>query len=270
MPASHRTISRSMKYSVLVVDDEPLARSGVSLRLRTQDDLAVIGECSNGEEAYAAILKLKPDLVFLDIQMPLLNGIELMRILPPEQTPYTIFLTAYDQYVMEAFEVHAIAYLLKPIDDARFDAALRHARRVLGGAQTISYQERLQGLLKRDAIIPVPAPLREFAVRTGKLVKFVSVDDIDWIEARGDYAQLHVGEREYLLRESLTVLEGRLDASSFLRIHRSAIVRINRIVRVDSRANRDCIVTLAGGRSLRVSRTYSHHLRKMLRNGAPS
>jgi len=256
-----------MKFKVLIVDDEPLARRGVSLRLRRHDDLVLIGECSNGKEAHTAIAELKPDLVFLDIQMPLLNGIELLRILTPEQTPYTIFLTAHDEYVMQAFEVHAIAYLLKPIDDRRFDAALQHARRVLGGTQTASYLERLQGLLKGDTSIPVPTPLREFAVRTGKLVNFVSVDDIDWIEARGDYAQLHVGKREYLLRESLTVLEGRLDTSSFLRIHRSAIVRINRIVSLDTRPNRDCIVTLAGGNSLRVSRTYSHHLRNLLRNG---
>jgi two-component system LytT family response regulator len=257
-----------MEFKVLIVDDEPLARRGVSLRLLGHDDLVVIGECSNGQEALTAIVELKPDLVFLDIQMPLLNGIELLGRLPPEQTPYTIFLTAYDEYVMQAFEVHAIAYLLKPIDDRRFDAALQHARRVLGGTQTASYKERLQELLKRDTSIPVPKPLREIAVRTGKLVKFVPVDDIDWIEAQGDYAQLHVGKREYLLRESLTVLEGRLARNSFLRIHRSAIVRINRIVSVDTRPNRDCIVTLAGGNSLRVSRTYSHHLRNLLRNGA--
>jgi len=268
MPISRPTRSRSMKLKVLIVDDEPLARRGVALRLRAHDDLVVIGECSNGQEAHKAILDLKPDLIFLDIQMPLLNGIELLRTLPPEQTPYTIFLTAYDEYVMQAFEVHAIAYLLKPIDDARFDAALQHARRVLRGTQPASYQESLQGLLNRDTDTPAPAPLRDFTVRTGKFVKFVSVDEIDWIEARGDYAQLHVGEREYLLRESLTVLEGRLDRSNFLRIHRSAIVRINRIVRVDTLSNRDCVVTITGGKLLRVSRTYSHDLRNLLRNGA--
>jgi len=227
----------------------------------------LIGECSNGQEARSAIHEQKPDLVFLDIQMPLLNGIELMRLLPSKETPYTIFLTAYDQYVMEAFEVHAIAYLLKPIDDSRFRAALQHARRVLGGEQAISYQERLHRLLKQDTTIPVPRPLKEFSVRTGKHVNFVAIDEIDWIEAQGDYAQLHVGKKRYMLRESLTILEGRLDTSSFLRIHRSAIVRINRIVRVDTRPNRSCIVTLAGGDSIRVSRTYSHHLQNLLRNG---
>jgi two-component system, LytTR family, response regulator len=256
-----------MKFSVLIVDDEPLARRGVALRLRAHDDLQVIGECSNGQEALDAIRLHKPDLMFLDIQMPLLNGIEVLRTLAPEQTPYTIFLTAFDEYVMQAFEVHAIAYLLKPIDSSRFDAALQHARRVLGGTQAASYQERLRGLLKGDTNIPAPAPLKEFAVRSGRQVTFVSVDDIDWIEAQGDYAQLHVGKREYLLRESLTFLESRLDAGSFLRIHRSAIVRIHRIVRVDSRPNRDCVITLASGNTLRVSRTYSHHLRNLLRNG---
>lgn len=256
-----------MKFSVLIVDDEPLARQGVALRLRSHDDLHIIGECSNGQEAQEAILKHKPDLVFLDIQMPLLNGIEVLRSLPPEQTPYTIFLTAFDEYVMQAFDVHAIAYLLKPIDSSRFDAALQHARRILAGTRAASYQERLHGLLERDLNTPVRAPLKEFAVRTGKQVTFISVDDIDWIEAQGDYAQLHVGKREFLLRESLTVLESRLDAGSFLRIHRSAIVRIHQIVRVDSRPNRDCTITLANGNVLRVSRTYSHHLRNLLRNG---
>ncbi len=256
-----------MKFSVLIVDDEPLARRGVALRLRSHDDLHVIGECSNGQEALDAIRRHKPDLMFLDIQMPLLNGIEILRTLAPEQTPYTIFLTAFDEYVMQAFEVHAIAYLLKPIDSSRFDAALQHARRVLGGTQAASYQERLRGLLKGDTNIPAPAPLKEFAVRSGRQVTFVSVDNIDWIEAQGDYAQLHVGKRKYLLRESLTFLESRLDAGSFLRIHRSAIVRIHRIVRVDSRPNRDCVITLASGSILRVSRTYSHHLRNLLRNG---
>jgi two-component system LytT family response regulator len=259
-----------MKFSVLIVDDEPLARHGVVLRLRAHPDLDVIGECANGNDALEAIRQRKPDLVFLDIQMPLLNGIDVMRALAPEETPYTIFLTAFDEYVMQAFEVHAIAYLLKPIDSSRFDAALRHARRVLGGTQTASYQESLRGLLKGDAnpSTPAPSPLKEFAVRTGKQVTFVPVDDIDWIEAQGDYAQLHVGKREYLLRESLTVLESRLDPGSFLRIHRSAIVRIQRIMRVDSRPNRDCMITLASGMILRVSRTYSHHLRNLLRNGA--
>ena len=259
-----------MKISVLIVDDEPLARQGVELRLRSHHDFDVIGECSNGQEAKDAILKRKPDLVFLDIQMPLLSGIELLHALSPEQTPYTIFLTAFDEYAMRAFEVHAIDYLLKPVDDSRFNAALQHARRVLGGAYTTTYQERLRDFLREDENLLVVKPLSQFSIRSGKNVTFVSVDEIDFIESHGDYVRLHVGSKHYMLRESLTDLETRLDTGVFLRIHRSAIVRINLIARVDSRPNRDCIVTLVDGRSLRVSRTYSHHLRSLLRNDISS
>jgi two-component system LytT family response regulator len=172
---------------------------------------------------------------------------------------------AQDEYVMQAFEVHAIDYLLKPIDDTRFVAALQHARRVLGGSQTKSYQERLSSLLGKDA--NAPTLLKEFAVRNGKQVTFVPVQDVDWIEAQGDYAELHVGKRTHLVREPLNVLEGRLANGEFLRIHRSAIVRLNRIARVSSLPNRDCVVALVDGTTLRVSRTYSHHLRNLLRNG---
>jgi two-component system, LytTR family, response regulator len=254
-----------MPISVLIVDDEPLARQGVELRLRSHPDLAVIGECSNGYDAREFICEHKPDLVFLDIQMPRMNGIEVLRSLTPEQQPFVIFLTAYDEYVMQAFEVHAIDYLLKPIDDTRFVAALQHARRVLGGSQAASYQERLSSLLGNGA--NAPTLLKEFAVRSGKQVTFVPVKDVDWIEAQGDYAELHVGKRTHLIREPLNLLEGRLANGEFLRIHRSAIVRLNRIARVSSLPNRDCVVALVDGTTLRVSRTYSHHLRKLLRNG---
>jgi len=254
-----------MKHSVLIVDDEPLARRGVALRLQPHNDLEVIGECANGREALAAILQRKPDLVFLDIQMPLMNGIEVVRSLPSGFEPFIIFLTAFDQYVMRAFEVHAIDYLLKPVDDLRFTASLNHARRVLGAKSTPEYNERLQTLLSNKQTAP-REELRELTIRVGKQVHFVPIDEIDWIEAHGDYARIHVGIRTHLIRESLNTLEGRLDTSVFLRIHRSAIVRLNRIASVSSLPNRDCAVTLRNGTSLRVSRTYSDHVRKLLRN----
>jgi len=256
-----------MPISVLIVDDEPLARQGVALRLRSHPDMTVVGECSNGYDACQFVREHKPDLMFLDIQMPRMNGIEVLRALPAEHQPFVVFLTAFDEYVMQAFEVHAIDYLLKPIDNERFAAALQHARRVIGGSQATSYQERLSGLLGSDGNAPARSMLKEFAVRTGKHVTFVSVEDVDWIEAQGDYAELHVGKRTHLIRESLSLLEGRLDSGDFLRIHRSAIVRVNRIARVNALPNRDCAVTLQDGTALRVSRTYSHHLRKLLRNG---
>ena len=254
-----------MKHSVLIVDDEPLARRGVALRLQPHADLEVIGECANGHEASDFIRNHNPHLVFLDIQMPLMNGIDVVRALPPEAQPFIIFLTAFDQYVMSAFEVHAIDYLLKPVDDARFTASLNHARRVLHTNSTHQYNERLKTLLS-NKLDPPQEKVREIAIRVGKQKRFVSIDEIDWIEAQDDYVEIHVGTRTHLLRESLNTLEGRLDASVFLRIHRSAIVRLDRIATVSSLPNRDCAITLRNGTSLRVSRTYSDHLRKLLRD----
>ena len=254
-----------MKHSVLIVDDEPLARRGVVLRLQGHPDMEVVGECSNGQDAIYFITKNKPDLVFLDIQMPVMNGIDVMRSLNSEALPFVIFLTAFDQYVMRAFEVHAIDYLMKPVDDARFNASLNHARRILGAQQAAAYSRRLQVALGKKPA-PESEPFRRLAIRVGKLVRFVSIADIDWIEAQGDYAEIHVGTRTHLIRESLNTLAERLDPEDFLRIHRSAIVRLNRIAGVVSLPNRDCTVTLHNGTSLRVSRTYSNHLRKLLRN----
>jgi two-component system LytT family response regulator len=220
-----------------LVDDEPLARQGIALRLRSHPYLTVIGECSSGNDARQFICRHKPDLVFLDIQMPSMNGIEMLRSLNPDQQPFLTFLTAYDEYVKQAFEVHAIDYLWKPIGDTRFVPALQHARRLLGGSQTKTYQERLSSLLSNDA--NVASLLRDFAVRSGKQVTFVPVQDVDWIETQGDYAEPHVGKRTHLVREPLNVLEGRLSNGEFLRIHRSAIVGLNRIARLSSLPNRD-------------------------------
>ncbi len=257
-----------MTIRVLVVDDELLARQGVILRLQHYPDFEVIGEAGNGSEALQFIELHKPDLVFLDIQMPTLNGIEMMRKLPAEQHPFVIFLTAFDEYVMRAFEVHAIDYLLKPVDEARFSAALQHARRVLGSQGGDEYRERMQRLLgTRDPAVVEPL-LSQLTVRRGKQVRFVPVEEIDWIEAQGDYAEIHVGTRTHLIRESLNFLNTRLDLTRFLRIHRSAIIQINRIANISTLPNRDCSVTLQNGTSLRVSRTYSDHLRKLLRNKA--
>ncbi|MFC6645337.1 LytR/AlgR family response regulator transcription factor [Granulicella cerasi] len=254
-----------MKHSVLIVDDEPLARQGVALRLKAHDDLEVIGECGNGQEALAFIREHAPELVFLDIQMPLMNGIEVMRTLEGERQPFVIFLTAFDQYVMRAFEVHAIGYLLKPVDETRFNAALTHARRVLGTRSTAEFNKRLKSLWQSKDEAGVE-PLDKIAIRVGKQTRLVSIDEIDWIEAQGDYAELHVGTRTHLLRESLNTLESKLNKDHFLRVHRSAIVRLNRIASVSTLPNRDCSITLRSGTSLRVSRTYSEHLRKLLRS----
>jgi two-component system LytT family response regulator len=257
-----------MKINVAVVDDEPLARQGVAIRLRQHSDFEIIGECSNGREAQSFILEHRPDLVFLDIQMPYMNGIDVLRTLPIEAQPFVIFLTAFDEYVMRAFEVHAIDYLLKPVDDARFTGALQHARHVLGNQDIDDYRARMANLLRRDNDQSKQPSLSQLTVRIGKHINFVDVEEIDWIEAQGDYAEIHVGTRTHLVRESLNTLSSRLDSASFLRIHRGAIVRLNRIACISSLPNRDCSVTLRSGTTLRVSRTYSDHLRKLLRSVA--
>lgn len=257
------------KLSVLVADDEPLARQGVTLRLQSHKDFEVIGECTNGGDTVEFIKRYNPDLIFLDIQMPVMTGIDVARSLPKDCHPYIIFLTAFDEYVMQAFEVHAIDYLLKPLDEGRFEASLRHARRVLGTKNPSDYSRHLTSFLSTEKNAPSEG-LREFAVRVGRQVHLLPVCDVDWIEAYGDYVKIHVGASAHLIRESLNSLEKRLTPGAFLRIHRSAIVRLNRIATLSSLPNRDCSVTLQNGTSLRVSRTYSDHLRKLLRRRSGS
>ena len=255
-----------MKIKVLIVDDEPLARTGVSLRLRAHPDMQIVGMCSNGRQAIQRITELTPDLVFLDIQMPLMSGFEVLRSLPPETLPTIIFLTAFDEHALAAFEVQALDYLLKPIDEARFITAVERARQLI----RLKQQNALYSQEKSSSAGPLddnsPRTITRFTARNGKDVAFVEADSIDWIEAAGDYAQLHVGKKTHLIREALTTLETLLDRNEFLRVHRSTIVRIDRIARITALANRDGSLTLRNGTSLRVSRSYSKPLRDCLRN----
>lgn len=251
---------------VLIVDDEPLARRGIALRMRDQPDIEVVGMCTNGRQAIQRIVELAPDLVFLDIQMPLMSGIEALRELPAETLPVIVFLTAFADHALEAFEVQALDYLLKPIDEMRFFSALERARRLIA-------LKRQNAPLGGERPDPAPGrdparaqPLRRFAVRNGKDLTFVDTAKIDWIEAAGDYAQLHTEEKTYLIRESLNTLETLLDRNDFLRVHRSAIIQLNRIVRIAALANRDGYLTLQNGTSLRVSRSYSRLLKDRLKN----
>jgi two-component system LytT family response regulator len=255
-----------MKIKVLIVDDEPLARKGVALRLREQSDVEIVGMCSNGKQAVQRITELAPDLVFLDIQMPLMSGIEVLRALPAQKLPTIIFLTAFDEHALAAFEVQALDYLLKPIDESRFFVALERARRLITmKQQSAVYNQTNLSFNSASAAASVEA-FKRFTVRIGKELSFVETANIDWIEAAGDYAQLHVGPRAYLIRESLSTLETMLNQNDFLRIHRSAIVQLDRIVRITALPNRDGYLTLRTGVSLRLSRSYSRQLRKSLKN----
>jgi two-component system LytT family response regulator len=248
---------------VLIVDDEPLARRGIAVRLRDQIGIIVVGECENGEDALTAILSLKPDLVFLDIQMQDINGIDVLRSLSSEEMPCVIFVTAYDGYAISAFELHALDYVLKPIDDERFAAALSHARQHVTLRQQQKFHIRLDKLLRSHSQQEGIGPVDRFAIREGNRITFVRTEEIDWIEAVGDYVGLHVGRRTHLLRETIHALEAVLDRREFLRIHRSTIVRLDRGVQVQTLPNRECTLTLNDGTSLRVSRSHSKTLRDL-------
>jgi two-component system, LytTR family, response regulator len=255
-----------MSFRILVVDDEPLARVGVTARLRAHEDMLVVGECSTGEEALQSISRLAPDLVFLDIQMPGISGLELLRLLSRDRAPCFILLTAHEDYAVEAFEVEALDYLLKPIDDLRFAASLERARRVLNFRQQEALNKSLRGVPDGDAERANRGPVKRFVVRNGNEVTFVRVSDVDYIEGQGDYLGLHVGGKMHLVRGSLTALESRLDRAQFLRVHRSIIIQIDRIVRVEPATNRDYLVTLRDKSTIRASRTYSQALKDILQN----
>jgi two-component system, LytTR family, response regulator len=251
-----------MSIRVLVVDDEPLARVGVTTRLTAYSDVLVVGECSTGEEARARIPQLLPDLIFVDVEMPGISGLDLLKELPRDQARCIVFLTAHEEYALDAFNVEALDYLLKPIDDARFAACIDRARRMLALHRQEANFERLYGLLANTE--NNGGTIKRFPVRRGNEFTFVQVEDVDWIEGLGDYAGLHVGDRTHLIREPLTSLEARLDRRQFVRIHRSTIVQVERTVRVEPLANRDAILTLRNGKTLRVSRTYRSRLEGIL------
>lgn len=251
-----------MTVRVLVVDDEPLARRGVTRRLSAHTDMQVIGEAGDGEAALSAILDTTPDLVFMDVQMPGMGGLEALGVLSPRERPMTIFLTAYDQFALRAFEVHALDYLLKPIDDERFAEALDRARETLATRRDRDLSSGLQALLAAQRNTPSHAS--RFAVRIGHRVAFIAAADVDWIEAMGDYAGLHVGGKVHLLRERLHQLARRLDPAQFMRIHRSTIVRVDRIAEMEVLSNRDSLLRLRDGTPLRASRTYGDALRAAL------
>lgn len=244
----------------LIVDDEPLARRGVVLRLHKFPDVELVGECGDGASAVEKIVELAPDVVFLDVQMPGMDGFEVLRTLPKESVPGVIFLTAYEQHALRAFEVHALDYLLKPVDDERFEAALDRARRRTDSHEKTRAAERILAMLGQHA----GKYVTRFAVRSGTRIQIVLVEDIEWIGAAGDYAELHVRGRSHLLRETMNALEQKLDPAKFIRIHRSRIVRSSSLVELRSIDNREYFVKLADGSEHRSSRTYADRLEAWL------
>ena len=247
----------------LIVDDEPLARRGVAIRLRKLGDIEIVGECEDGLSAVNAILDLSPDVVFLDVQMPGMDGFEVLRALPKEKLPGIVFVTAYEEHALRAFEAHALDYLLKPIDDVRFASAVGRAREMVGAASRAELADRILKLLDRTS----EQYVSRFAVRGGARIQIVLTDDVDWIRAAGDYAELHSRGRSHLLRETMASLDQKLDPAKFLRIHRSRIVRISCILELRSIENREYIVKLSDGSEHRSSRGYADRLEEWLSSG---
>jgi two-component system LytT family response regulator len=249
----------------LIVDDESLAREGVVLRLQKFKDVEIVGECENGSSAVEKILELTPDVVFLDVQMPGMDGFEVLKALPPEDLPEVIFLTAYEQHALRAFEVHALDYLLKPVDDERFDIAVQRARQVGGPESRVRMAERILAMLRQH-----PAGyVSRFPARVGSRIQLVFTEDIEWIQAAGNYSELHTPGHCHLLRETLTSLEEKLDPAQFLRIHRSRIVRGKCIQELQPIDNREYLVKLSDGSQHRSSRTYADRLENWLSPGRP-
>src|SRR5919112_1137947 len=253
------------KIRTLVVDDEPLARERLTNLLSTESDLEVVGQCRDGEEALTAIQDHSPDLVFLDVQMPGLNGFEVIDAVGSEKMPLVIFVTAYDQHALRAFQVRALDYLLKPFDKERFSEALQRARAHIQRNETGDLGRRLLALVK-DLRRDQPKTDR-LVVKSGGRLFFLRTDEIDWVEASGNYVRLHVGTTSHLLRETMNAIEGRLDPEKFFRIHRSRIVNMERIQEMQPWLNGEYAVLLRTGTRLTLSRGYREKLQERLARG---
>ena len=246
----------------LIVDDEPLAREGIALRLRAFKEVKIVGECEDGASALQKILELTPDVVFLDVQMPGMDGFEVLNAVPKDDLPAVIFVTAFEQHALRAFEVYALDYLLKPLDDERFKHAVQRALRATDSQSKLRVAQRVLEMLRQTP----GGFVSRFPVRAGSRIQLVFTEDIEWISGAGNYAELHTPGRAHLLRDTLNSLEQKLDPSQFLRIHRSKIVRITCIRELEPIDNREYVVKLADHSEHRSSRTYADRLEKWLLN----
>jgi two-component system LytT family response regulator len=258
----------SEKIRTLIVDDEPLARRNLRVLLEKDPQIEIVEECRNGREAVKAINTLSPDLIFLDIQMPEMDGFDVLEHVGPEHIQAIIFVTAFDQYALKAFDVHALDYLLKPFDDERFAHALKRAKAQIEAHEINRLSKRLLALLEEresERKVDQQDYLTRLMIKDSGRVRLLKVDEIDFVEADGNYAKLHAGRTTHLLREKMNDLEGRLDPARFVRIHRSIIVNLDRIKEMHPHFNGDYIVVLQDGRQLRMSRTRREHLEARLK-----
>lgn len=247
----------------IIVDDEPLARDKVQLFAKSEADIEVVGVCSNGHEALSSLSALKPDIMFLDIQMPEMNGFELLDRIKASPLPGIIFITAYDEFALRAFEFHALDYLLKPFDRERFSKSVEHARAIIqSSSQTEITKEQIHALL--GTIQQSPAKLERFIVKHNGRIIFLRLDEIDWMEAAGNYVNLHAGNDAYLVRETMNNIEAQLPSQKFIRIHRSSIINIDKIKELQPYFNGEYKVILQNNTQVILSRSYRENFTKLL------
>jgi two-component system LytT family response regulator len=253
-----------MPFKTLIVDDEPLAREGLRMWLAADAEVADIQEARNGREAVANIRETSPDLVFLDVQMPEMDGFSVVKEVGAERMPPVVFVTAHDKHAIQAFEINAIDYLLKPVTEERFAQALVRAKARLRALPVDESSRLIINLL--ETVASPRRPIKRLAVRSAGKTIFAEVEDIDWIEAAENYVQLHCGKTDHLLHMPISTLEKSLDPEVFLRIHRSIIVNVGRIRQLEPGAHGEYVITLRSGARVRSSRTYNDRLRALMAN----
>jgi two-component system LytT family response regulator len=262
----------SSPIRVLIADDEPAARRTIQLLLAGDSDFQVLGECSDGLQTVDAILRLHPDLVFLDVQMPRRDGFEVLARLPPASAPLIVFVTAFDEYTLRAFDVHAADYLLKPFSDQRFRAAVAHVKERLRQRSAADLERLLAFVRELGELASLPegwnasspATPDRIAIRTSQGVLILALDDIEWVEARGDYVRIHSGGRVDLVRETISGVEQRLPASRFVRIHRSTIVNVGKVKEIKLAPGSEPVAVLQSGLRCRLSRSGRERLARVV------
>jgi two-component system LytT family response regulator len=257
LPRQEQSVVRTV-----VADDERLARKKLLILLNSEPQVQVVAECQDGKQTVSAIRNLRPDLLLLDIQMPELDGFEVLGKIPPQEMPVVIFTSAYDQYAIRAFELHALDYLLKPFDQARFKEAMKHAKERIDHRPRDDERVQIGALL--EDVRELPAYLDRLIIRSDGRIKFLRTQQIVWIEADDKYVHLHAGNATPMLRQSLSAMESQLDPKRFLRIHRSAIVNVHRIKELHPLFGGDHTVVMEDGTKLTLSRTYKDRLFELL------
>ena len=252
----------SQRLRVAIVDDEPIAREGVRTQLLRERDVEIVAECGNGLEAVETIRELSPDLVFLDVQMPGMDGFDVVQTIGTEAMPAVVFVTAYDKYALQAFEVNAVDYLLKPFDSERFQKAFQRARLQIQRKNAETINQKLEALLQ--SMRPRERYLERLVVKSGGRIFFLAVSEIDWIESADNYVSLHSGREAHLIRETLTSLETKLNPEEFLRIRHSAIVNVKRIKELHPLFKGEYEILLQNGVKLTSSRRYRPKLDSLL------